>query len=305
MRRIFSDYIEGIADTHKELIFLTGDLGFDAFEKLKTKLGERFINAGIAEQSMVSVAAGLASQGHIVFVYSIAPFLVYRALEQIRNDVCFHEMPVIIVGNGGGYGYGIMGSSHHALSDIATISSLPNIKSYIPAFKEDVGLCLDAIVKNRKPAYVRLGLARSFDENKKEINDFSQLLSNKDSKLTIAALGPIVWNIFDSEKFEEFKCQLDIFTINKIPFENLSKEFFKSLKKTKKLLVVEEHVQHGGLASSLALKILEQDIDIEIFKSKYAVNYPNNLYGNQIYHQEQSGLDIAALTKDINSILSK
>ena len=95
---------------------------------------------------MIGIAAGLAVKGYKVFCYSIAPFIVYRCLEQIRNDVCFHDLPVFMVGNGGGYGYGIMGSSHHAISDLASISSLPNIKSWIPNTANDVNQITERIL---------------------------------------------------------------------------------------------------------------------------------------------------------------
>ena len=87
-------------------------------------MGSRFINAGVSEQNMVSVAAGLARSGLRPWTYSIAPFLYARPFEQIRNDVCFHHLPVILVGNGGGYGYGVMGSSHHALEDYGCLLTL-------------------------------------------------------------------------------------------------------------------------------------------------------------------------------------
>jgi transketolase len=92
---------------------------------------------------MVGVAAGLAYKGFEVFTYSIAPFAIYRCFEQIKIDVCIHNLPVFIVGNGGGYGYGIMGATHHAIEDIACVSSLPNMTCWIPAFTEDVEYCLN------------------------------------------------------------------------------------------------------------------------------------------------------------------
>src|SRR5580698_8612554 len=100
-----------------EFVFLTGDLGFMALEPLREAMGERFINCGVAEQNMVGMAAGVARAGESVWVYSIAPFLYARAFEQIRNDVCFHDLPVRLVGNGGGYHYGVMGPTHWALED--------------------------------------------------------------------------------------------------------------------------------------------------------------------------------------------
>ena len=103
-----------------DMVFLTGDLGFMALEALQAAMGPRFINAGVAEQNMVSVAAGLARQGMETWVYSIAPFLYARPFEQIRNDIAFHGLPVKLIGNGGGYGYGVMGPTHHAIEDTAS-----------------------------------------------------------------------------------------------------------------------------------------------------------------------------------------
>ena len=100
-----------------DFVFLTGDLGYSAIEPLRDAMGSRFVNAGVAEQNMISVAAGLARSGLKPWVYSIAPFAYARPFEQIRNDVCLHDLPVTIVGNGGGYGYGVMGATHHALED--------------------------------------------------------------------------------------------------------------------------------------------------------------------------------------------
>src|SRR5580698_11591689 len=121
-----------------EFVFLTGDLGYKALEPLRDALGPRFINAGIAEQNMVSVAAGLARSGLRPWAYSIGPFLYARPFEQIRNDVCFHRLPVVLVGNGGGYGYGVMGGTHHALEDYGVLLCLPHLRAYLPAFDADV-----------------------------------------------------------------------------------------------------------------------------------------------------------------------
>src|SRR5271167_2666914 len=128
-----------------EFVFLTGDLGFKALEPLQSALGQRFINAGVSEQNMVSVAAGLARSGLRPWTYSIAPFLYARPFEQIRNDVCFHGLPVILVGNGGGYGYGVMGSSHHALEDYGVLLSLPGMQVHVPAFDADIAGAIEQL----------------------------------------------------------------------------------------------------------------------------------------------------------------
>src|SRR5450432_2543334 len=137
-----------------DFAFLTGDVGFMALESLRDIAGDRFINAGIAEQNMVSVATGLASAGLKPWVYSIAPFLYARASEQIRNDVCFHDLPVFLVGNGGGYAYGVMGPTHHAIEDYGTLLGLQNLTVYVPAFNEDVPEAVSRLMARSKPAYL-------------------------------------------------------------------------------------------------------------------------------------------------------
>src|SRR5271155_5053059 len=121
-----------------DFVFLTGDLGFMALEPLRAALGARFINGGVAEQNLVSVSAGLARAGLRPWVYSIAPFIYARPYEQVRNDLCLHQLPVVLVGNGGGYGYGVMGATHHALEDYGALLCLPHIRVYVPAFDSDV-----------------------------------------------------------------------------------------------------------------------------------------------------------------------
>src|ERR1700722_10031779 len=129
MRNVFCQSLVE-ASRHPEFVFLTGDLGSKALEPLRDALGERFINAGVAEQNMVSVGAGLAKAGLRPWVYSIAPFVYARPFEQIRNDVCLHRLPAVLVGNGGGYGYGVMGATHHALEDYGSMLCLPHILVY-------------------------------------------------------------------------------------------------------------------------------------------------------------------------------
>ena len=157
MRNRFVSVLLGLMDQDPSLFFITGDLGFNAFEPIQLKFPERFINAGIAEQAMVGIAAGLAKSGKRVVCYSIAPFITYRCLEQIRIDICFHQLPVLIVGNGGGYQYGLNGPTHHALSDLACMSSLPHLTCHIPADSNQVETIIKSWYTLPTPCYLRLG----------------------------------------------------------------------------------------------------------------------------------------------------
>src|SRR5439155_6887542 len=109
-------------------------------------------------QNMISAAAGMASEGLSPICYSIAPFAVFRPAEQIRLDVCLHHLNVKIVGNGGGYGYGIMGATHHALEDVGMLSSFQGLSCYLPATGADVAGTADAMMQQRGPSYLRLNI---------------------------------------------------------------------------------------------------------------------------------------------------
>src|SRR5271157_4798505 len=156
MRNAFCQALVDAA-SRPDFVFLTGDLGYKALEPLREAMGSRFINAGVAEQNMVSVAAGLARSGLRPWVYSIAPFVYARPFEQIRNDVCLHDLDVKLVGNGGGYGYGVMGATHHALEDYGVLLTLQHMRAYVPAFAADVGPIVRRMAADPHPAYLRLG----------------------------------------------------------------------------------------------------------------------------------------------------
>tara|TARA_B110000263_G_scaffold250170_1_gene271138 strand:+ start:9813 stop:10724 length:912 start_codon:yes stop_codon:yes gene_type:complete len=301
MRKEFSDTIEKLGIDNKKVVFISGDLGFNAFENLQDKLGDRFINAGVAEQSMVGIAAGLAKKGYKVFCYSIAPFIVYRCLEQIRNDVCFHNLPVFLVGNGGGFGYGVMGSSHHAISDIAAISSLQNITCWVPSFKNDVSTITKKILNQNKPAYLRLG--RSTSEEKCSNFDSSlTIIENTNSKITLIALGSIVENVISLRKSNPEIEKINIISCNKLPLD-INKESIGLLKASKKILIAEDHVEIGGLAQQISSFMHKENIKIDNFISLCAKNYPNDLYGSQEYHHKESMIDMEGIKHALLKLL--
>jgi len=301
MRKHFSTYIEQVATQNDDVIFITGDLGYNALENLMTAMGDRFINAGVAEQNMVGMAAGMASQGYRVICYSIAPFVVYRCLEQIRNDACFHNLPVYVVGNGGGYGYGIMGSSHHAIEDIGTLSGLPNMRCYVPAFVEDMKTCLGEMFERRGPAYFRLGLGKPMPAYMSLTGFGAATQPNSNARLTIIAQSPVANNLISALDASEHKDAIDVFMINKMPFAAMPPEIAASIRLTKNVLVVEEHIAIGGLGAAVALLASEQALPLSKFVSLRAEGYPNGLYGSQAYHQQLSGLDEQNISRTINS----
>lgn len=299
MRNEFSAAVERLVREDDKIVFITGDLGYNALENVAEAMGPRFINAGVAEQNMVGVAAGMAYKGYKVFCYSIAPFAVYRCLEQFRNDVCLHKMPVFLVGNGGGYGYGIMGSTHHAIEDLACLSSLQNVNTYIPAFSDEVSPMLDQILAESGPAYLRLGAGPKTPDGAEKLGTFKHIVHSKAPVGTVVALGPVAANVLTALQDELLAGQFDVYTATNLPLDLPSSLAHRWAGKP--LLVVEEHVSIGGLAQQLSVKLLSDGAAPSHFVSLSAQGYPNGLYGDQKYHQQLSGLDPANIARHLAS----
>src|SRR3989344_1399448 len=139
------------------VIFITGDLGHDSINEFRKNLPNQYINAGIAEQNIIGIAAGLALSGHRVFVYSIAPFITMRCYEQIKVDICYQNIDVTVIGVGAGYAYSTCGGTHHAIEDIAVMRALPNMHIYSPSNSLEARLITEYILTQSHPAYLRIG----------------------------------------------------------------------------------------------------------------------------------------------------
>lgn len=157
MRDAFVSELLLVARRDPQIMLVVGDLGFGVVDGFANELPAQFLNAGVAEQSMVGVAAGLASCGYRVFVYSIANFPTLRALEQIRNDVCYHRLDVTIVSVGAGVSYGTLGYTHHAVEDISIMRALPALRILCPADPMEARAAVHEVLGAPGPAYIRLG----------------------------------------------------------------------------------------------------------------------------------------------------
>lgn len=146
-----------LAQADERIVLLSGDIGNRLFDGFKAQAPERFLNCGVAEANMTGVAAGMAIQGLRPFTYTITPFVTTRCLEQIRVDVCYHRLPVTIVGVGGGISYASLGATHHACEDIAFLRALPEMQVICPADALEVEAALEAVLTQNAPAYIRLG----------------------------------------------------------------------------------------------------------------------------------------------------
>ena len=294
MRKEFSSWIEHFGKTEPRFVFLTGDLGFAALENVESALADRFVNMGVSEQNMISVAAGLAQQGLLPLCYSIAPFAVFRPFEQIRLDLALHHLNVKIVGNGGGYGYGIMGASHHALEDLAVLSGLQSFSCFVPFCNSDVPQVCEAMFIYDGPSYLRLGVGVWMQEYGElpRFSDVRRLLkAHPFSRVTIVGIGPVTLNLFP---WIIEKGNADVFVVSRLPILGSSDELLESVRQSGELWVLEEHRARGGLGEYLAALLAQKNVQFRL-RHSHAQGYPNGLYGSQAYHQEQSKLDRSSL----------
>jgi transketolase len=156
MRNRFGKWITSAAHHNDKLILLSGDIGFGIFDEFISEHPRKFINCGIAEQNMIGVAAGLAASGYIPIVYTIIPFLICRPYEFIRNLIAYQNLPVTLVGVGGGFSYDTLGHTHYGLEDLNLILGLPNFSVGLPCDPSAVDICMDQTLLKSGPSYIRL-----------------------------------------------------------------------------------------------------------------------------------------------------
>jgi transketolase len=273
-----------------DCFFLTGDLGFMALEGVRDALGGRFINCGVAEQNMIGVAAGLAREGFRVFAYSIAPFCYARPFEQIRNDLAFTGLPVCLVGNGGGYAYGHMGPTHHALEDCAAMNAL-GIRVFAPAFDADILPQLRSAPRDA-PCWLRLGREELPQGSPvPAYAPWRRLLEG--SAGALAALGPLAGTAWSALAGMREDQRPELWAVTELPASPPPE--FSAAVEGKPLYVVEEHSRDGGLGMQLLYSLASAGVRPGRVAHRFALGYPSGRYGSQAFHRRECGLDADSL----------
>lgn len=249
-----------IARQDKRVMLLTGDLGFGVLTPFAEALPEQFLNVGVAEQNMTGVATGLALEGKIVFTYSIGNFPTLRCLEQIRNDVCYHNANVKVVCIGGGFCYGPLGISHHATEDLAIMRVLPHMKVLAPGDLAETRLITKLAYETPGPCYLRLGRGGEAKIHQGVLNfamgQAIPLIPEGD--VVLLSTGGILMNAVKAREILESR---GIFaSLYSLPFlQPLDDELIRRLGQTSKLMVtIEEHSIIGGLGGAVAEVLAEE-----------------------------------------------
>ncbi len=259
MRYAFIKTLTKLASKNQKIFLLTGDLGYTVFEDFATAFPKRFINMGVAESNMVGVAAGLALEGFIPFVYSIATFVTMRPFEQIRNDVCLQNLNVKIVGVGGGLGYGHAGPTHHSQEDIAIMRVLPNMMVVCPSDPLETEAAVEAVAKIKGPVYLRLGKAGEprVHPKKPKLKLGKGIIMRDGSDVLLLATGNQVINsLLVAQVLSKKGIAAKVINLHTI--KPIDKELvLNSVKEIKYVVTIEEHSIIGGLGSCVAEVLAE------------------------------------------------
>lgn len=297
MRTQFIDNITNLAKHDKNVIFITGDLGYGVIEKFSDSYPKQFLNSGVAEQTMIGIAAGLATENKKVFVYSIANFPTLRCLEQIRNDLCYHNLPVTIVSVGAGLSYSKLGYTHHAIEDISIMRSLPKLTIYSPATSLELEVSMQEIYSANVPNYLRLGQICKWSSP-----EFPVEISGS---ITFQSTGTDALILTTSSMLDE--CQL--------LGENLRKEgrhvtvasafklkpFFivpEFVSKFTLIVTIEEHSINGGLGSILNDYIIKNNLKTTVINIGLGEDIAST-FGDLNYLREIYGIDALSLIRKL------
>lgn len=300
MRAEFAQAMIALFQKRRDLVFITGDVGYMALEGVAKAYGERFINAGIAEQNAVSLAAGLAREGHLPWVYSSAPFVVLRPYEQIRNDICLHGLPVKLVGNGGGYGFGIMGATHHALEDVGAMRLMPNMRIYVPLTAADVNHVVGMMAEDLSPNYLRLNTSAEIPGEIPAFAPWRRLKRGR--RCIVIGMGPVVGNLYDMDD-QDLLDDIEIWSVGMLPLEHIPDDLAASIREKRPVVTLEEHYAPCGLGEALGHLLLTRGVLPRSFTGLHAAGYPTGRYGSQRWHQEESGLAGQALRSRLHEVI--
>lgn len=307
MRDAFVRTLRALAEQDPRVLLMTGDLGFGVLTDFARDLPKQYLNVGVAEQNLTGVACGAALSGHVVFTYSIGNFPTLRCLEQIRNDVCYHDANVKVVAIGGGFSYGSLGISHHATEDIAILRSLPGMTVLCPGDLYEAVEATTLAYHTPGPCYLRLdksaapeqpGAARDFVAGRPR-----QLRAG--TSVVILGVGGVLEDALEAASTldrDGFSC--GVYSVHTIkPLETAA---IASLVRAAALVVtVEEHTIEGGLGSVVLEACAAEGVWPARLLRLAMKNEFSSVVGSQRYLRERYGLSTSALVEGIRRALAR
>ena len=307
MRAVFNQELLKIAEKDKRIHLVLADIGYGEIEPFRDTFPERYYNVGVAEQNMTGVACGIAMEGNIAVTYSIANFPTLRCLEQIRNDVCYHNANVKIVIIGGGVSYGALGMSHHSTEDIAIMRALPNMVVEVPCDNYEARAAVHAMIDYNGPFYYRCGYKGEKDIHTGPV-DFKlgralTVCEGKDVSLLFAGpIGSEVMKAAEALESDGIHCRVvSMHTIKPIDKEMI----VDCAKNTGGIVTVEEHNIMGGLGSAVAEVLCDEGVAPKKFKRLAFPDVNVCKIGGQAWIRDQYGLQARGIADSVRQLLKK
>lgn len=303
MRKTFINKLTELAQEDKDIFLITGDLGFSVFEEFISRFPDQFLNAGLSEQCMIGTAAGMAMEGKKVFVYSIIPFVLYRPLEQIRNDLCYQKVPVKLIGVGSGLAYASAGGTHQAVEDLGIATSLPDMMVFAPGDPLEVERIIESSLDFDLPCYIRLN--KSADpviHSTDSITSFQigspAAIRNDGQDVVIFAIGNMLPLAIDiSEVLKDSHIGSSVYSVHTLKPINKN-DFIEVIKDSNIIVTLEEHIGSNGLKAAIT------DIVVESVSAKTVLSFhlPDNfihIVGDHTHLRKQFGLTCEQISKKI------
>ena len=303
MRDNFINALINLAKNDKDIVLLTGDLGFRVFEKFESSFPGQYFNVGVAEQNMTGVATGLSLEGKKVVTYSIGNFGILRCLEQIRNDACYHDANITIIANGGGFSYGSLGMSHHTTEDLAILRALPNMSVVAPCTANEAGEAITAMIMNGGTGYLRLDKTSakdSFSEDPFVIGKSRRYKEGKD--ITLIATGGILGEA-NTASIELKKIGIEARVVGMHSIKPIDVgEIIDAVSNTGGIVTIEEHNKDGGLGSAVS----EVCMDLGMIPRKFLriglENKYSSIVGSQLYLRSRYDMDSVSIINRVKKI---
>jgi transketolase len=307
MRGAFFRALVELAEQDERVHLVVGDLGFGVVEEFARRFPKRFLNAGVAEQNMTGIAAGLALSGKIVFTYSIANFPILRCLEQVRNDVCYHNANVKIVAVGGGLAYGALGATHHATEDLAILRALPRMVVVAPGDPVEAEAATRAVTAQAGPCYLRLGRAGEGKVHKTTI-DFvlgKAIEMRQGRDLTLVSTGGMLGTAMQvAHLLQDADVEARVLSMHTVkPLDTEAIE--RAVRETGAVFSLEEHSVVGGLGGAVAEFLVENWEAPVVFKRFGLPSEFSSFVGSQEYIRTRHGLSAEAVALGIRAKLEK
>ena len=308
MRDHFIKRLSKLAQDNPRILLITGDIGFGVFDNFRASHPSQFINVGVAEQNMTSIATGLAMEGRIVFTYSIANFPTLRCLEQIRNDAGYHNANVKIVSIGGGFSYGPLGISHHATEDLAIMRSLPGMTVVSPCGYWETMEATEALTNIPGACYLRLDKSAGDDQPRDDKESYQigkARLLRKGSDCTILVTGGILEEVLRaSEMLDANGIGVRIVSMHTIkPID--TETILRAAEETGVLVTVEEHTIHGGLGGIVAETLLDNNIHPKQFLRIGLEAGFSSIVGSQKYLRQRYKMDAVSIKNRVQVLMKE